>query len=102
MANPYVALAAGITAVVTGITLWISSGDKLTEAERKQKEELDRLKASIDENCDSWDNLKQKSKEYVDTNMSELSHYESLADELDNIVDKNGKVKKVMKIELVL
>lgn len=93
LANPYVALAAGIAAVGAALAIWISSSDTATEAEKRHKEQLDKLKVSIDENCDSWDNLKQKSQEYVDTNMSELSHYESLADELNNIVDANGKVK---------
>ena len=94
LANPYVALAAGIAAVGAALVLWIENSDNATEAEKRHKEQLDKLKVSIDENCDSWENLKQKSQEYVDTNMSELSHYESLADELDTIVDKNGKVKK--------
>lgn len=94
LANPYVALAAGIVAVGTALVLWIENSDRATEAEKRHKEQLDKLNASIDESRESWDNLKQQSKEYIDTNMSELSHYESLADELDSIVDKNGKVKK--------
>lgn len=94
LANPYVALAAGIAAVGAALVLWIEHSDDAIEAEKRHKEQLDKLKVSIDENRDSWDSLKEKSKEYVDTNMSELSHYESLADELDDIVDKNGKVKK--------
>lgn len=94
LANPYVALAAGIAAVGAALVLWIENSDNATEAEKRQREELQKLKVSIDENRDSWEQLKQKSQEYVDTNMSELSHYENLADELDDIVDKNGKVKK--------
>ena len=94
LANPYVALAAGIMAVGTALVLWIENTDRSTEAEKRHKEQLDKLKASLDENAESWENLKKSSQEYVDTNMSELSHYESLADELDSIVDKNGKVKK--------
>lgn len=93
LANPYVALATGIMAVGTAMTIWINTHDKLTEAQRKEIEELEKHTNLLNDNVDSWNDLKQSRQDYLDNGMSELTHYENLYDELKSIVDENGKVK---------
>lgn len=93
-ANP---IGAVITAVAALIALFVALANTQTEAQKAHEEEMNALQEQADminENVDAWDRLTESQQQNVDAGMTEISHYESLYDELQNIVDANGKVKK--------
>lgn len=94
LTNPYIALAAGITAVVTGLSLWISSSAGLSEAQRIEREELRKSKETVDEYNESMQDLANTRQEKLNESMSEIDYYQGLYNELKNITNANGKVKK--------
>lgn len=62
---------------------------------------INNMKDAIDENADTvsrlaseFDNLKQKQDEYIEVGMSELDYAVSLKQELDGLVDANGKIQE--------
>lgn len=93
-ALPWVAAATGVAAVVTGIVLLATKTDDytevvadLTEAERAQIEECEKLKAAYDDMISARDDS-------VAAVQAEFDHYEELKRELDSLVGANGKVKE--------
>lgn len=56
-------------------------------------EELKNTRKKIDEQAQSWNNLKEKVQETVDTQLGEQNFNKLLVDELDNLTEANGKVK---------
>ena len=56
-------------------------------------EELKDTRKKIDEQTQSWNNLKEKVQETVDTQLGEQNFNKLLVDELDNLTEANGKVK---------
>ena len=93
-ANPVGLVVAGITALISVISIVKGKTDELTDAEKAQKEALENQTQTINDNKKAWDDLKESKQNAIDTGMTELSHYSSLYDELQGIVDQNGKVKK--------
>lgn len=93
-ANPIGAI---ITAVVALIAVIAALASIQTEAQKQHKAEMNALKEQADqinENIDSWDRLAEAQQKNIDAGMTEMSHYESLYKELQNITDENGKVKE--------
>lgn len=93
-ANPIGAVVTAVAALTAAIVLLVS---KETEADRAHQLEMDRLgelKDKIDENSESWENLKDAQQQQIDAGMNEMSYYESLKKELEKIVDSNGRVKE--------
>lgn len=86
-ANP---LGLVIGAITTIISLFSLFGSK----SKKVDEELEAQREKLKENKEAWDELRTAQQNQIDVGMTELSHYQSLYDELTNIVDANGKVKK--------
>ena len=85
-AHPLLALATALVGVVTAIT---SATNRETELQKAIKNTSEAYK-SARENLDNLHNARQ---EALNQGMSELDYYDTLAKELDNIVDENGKVK---------
>ena len=101
--NKLIAFASGsvagavITAVgaIAGVVATLSSAfNNETEEERKSRLELEKLTEEVNEQVDAWDNLVQAQKKQMDAGMSELGYYDRLYNELKNITDENGNVKK--------
>ena len=93
-ANP---IGAVITAVVALIAVIAALASIQTEAQKQHKAEMNALKEQsdqINESIDSWDRLTEAQQKNIDAGMTEMSHYESLYNELKNITDENGKVKE--------
>lgn len=93
-AVPWVAAAAGVAALVTGIVMLANKSDEyvevvadLTEAERAQIEECEKLKEAYDDMISARDDS-------VAAVQAEFDHYEELKRELDSLVGANGKVKE--------
>ena len=80
-------LAGGVMAAVGAFGQGSSAADEASEALRRNQEELK-------ENKQSWQELTTAQQESLNKGMSEMSYYEDLANELKNITDENGRVKK--------
>lgn len=92
-ANPIGVVVGGITALIGVFSIFKGKTDEATEAAKKHKQELEELKKSVDDTAEAWDNLKQSQQDQVNNGMSELSYYQTLYDELQSLVDENGKVQ---------
>lgn len=79
-------LAGGIIAVTSALG---DQNNKMDEVDRHLKDS----NKLLEENTASWEELSNAQQENVNKGMTEMKHYQNLADELNNIVDANGKVK---------
>ncbi len=79
-------LAGGIMAVTSALG---GHDNKLSETDQHLKDS----KKLLEENTASWEELSKAQQDNVNKGMTEMKHYENLANELRNIVDENGKVK---------
>lgn len=94
-ANPIGAVIAGVTALIAVVAVLATT--LKSDVAKAHEEEMNALKQqseAIEHNVDSWNNLKDAQQESVDAGMSQMSHYQMLYDELQNIVDANGRVKE--------
>lgn len=78
------------TALVGMVGSANNAGNSLSGVDKVLKDS----KKSLEENTTSWEELKKAQKDIVDQGMTEMSYYQALTDELSDIVDENGKVKK--------
>lgn len=79
---------AGIAVAVAGIALAVKSTDERIRGSFKET-----IK-SIEEQKNSWEELKKSREKSLDENSDEIVKNEMLLEELDKIVDRNGKIKK--------
>lgn len=93
-ANPIGAVLTAVGFLAAGIALLTANTKKATEEEEKQNEKLKELYSTVNDNVESYKNLAQQQQSFVDQGFSELAYYQNLKTELDNIVDKNGKIKE--------
>lgn len=93
-ANPF-ALIAGL---VVGLGVALVSLASNTDNANKNLSETDRIlknsSESLKENDKSWRELQKAREEALSKGSAEMNHYQALANELDQITDKNGKVKE--------
>lgn len=90
-ASTVVGLATGI------ISLAVAFAEATDDVDSRMSETAKRIQAlgdAITENKRSWEELMDAQKKQLGEGMSEINYYQSLADELDRIVDENGKVKQ--------
>ncbi len=92
-ANPIGVVVGGIALLAGGIIAVTNAlgghNSEMSETDKHLRESKKLLK----ENTESWDALSKAQQENVNKGMTEMSYYQSLADELSDIVDANGKVK---------
>lgn len=86
-ASPMGLLVAGIGAVVGGLALYAAATKAATD-------ETDKVSKAVDESAKSYRDMKKATEESMENVQSQFSYYDQLKTELDDIVDKNGKVKK--------
>lgn len=103
-ASPMGLLVAGIGAVVGGLALYAAATKGATKATDKESESIDKMiekhdktKKSVDEMTKEWKDLKEARDKSVSDTTAQFDYYKKLKDELDDMVDKNGKVKKSQK-----
>ena len=93
-ANPIGAVVTAVAALTAGIYLLYKN---INTANTAHKEQMDLIKEetdAINEDVEAWDSLTKAQKEQMDAGNSELEYYKTLKEELDTIVDRNGKVKE--------
>jgi len=91
--NPIGLVVGALAALAVGIAAVVS---KTNEASEETQEFNDKIAANTDAvnaNKESWEQLQATRQENLSKGMSEMSYYEDLVNELDKIVDENGKVK---------
>lgn len=86
-ASPMGLLVAGIGAVVGGLALYAAATKAATD-------ETDKVSKAVDESAKSYRDMKKATEESMEDIQSQFGYYDQLKTELDDIVDKNGKVKK--------
>lgn len=87
LTNPTTLAVAGITSLVAAFALYA----KHQSDERKS---LDGVRASLDEQAQSWQKLKEAREQYLANSSTEITQLEYLKKELQQITDENGKVKQ--------
>jgi len=92
--NPVGLLVAGVTAVVAAYGYYKSKTDETIVAQRQLDNRIKDTSKTIEENRKSWDSLVESQQKAINTSMTEMSNYGALYDELQSIVDQNGKIKK--------
>lgn len=93
-ANPVGLVIAGLTTLVSVIATVTSSTDTLTEKEKEQQEALQNQTDEINNAVKSYKDLEKQKQKAIDKGMTEIDNYGNLWDELQSIIDQNGKVKK--------
>lgn len=92
--NPIGLVVAGITTLITVMSLMKGKTDEAAEAEKAHAKALEEQTDKINRNKEAWDSLKESQQNQINTGMSEIAHLESLYDELTELTDINGKVKE--------
>ena len=87
-------LVVAIAGITAGLIAWGVSSDKTWQKINAEKEELKKNKEQIEKNIQAWEQLKETQQENIDAGMTEISYYQSLYDELQKLVDENGKIKE--------
>lgn len=86
-ANPIGLLAGAIGAVVGGLVAWNAQSQSTTDSIFEEADAVDNARAS-------YEQLHQQKQDAINQGLTEMSYYESLWNELQQIVDANGKVKE--------
>jgi TP901 family phage tail tape measure protein len=92
--NPFALVAGLVVGLGTAFISLANSADKSTEAAKRHLEELQEETEAIQQNKDSYDELVKSQQTAIDQGFTEMEYYSQLADELENLVDANGKVKE--------
>lgn len=82
--------ASAAIAVIGGITY---ASWKMSESYRETQKEIDRLKDKLNESEESWNKVKDATDESSASADIEMDRVQSLWDELQKLVDTNGKIK---------
>ena len=93
-AHPLMALATAVGALAAAYLLFRDNTSEAVKAEQRHGEELQKEYDKVMEVKEAWDELKESQQKQMDAGMTEMSYYEGLVDELNGLLDSNGKVKK--------
>lgn len=93
-ANPIGLVVGALSALVGVFALVKSKTDEATKAEREHAKALEEGAEEAKKANEAYDDLRQSQQKTINAGMTEINHYQSLWDELQGIVDQNGKVKK--------
>lgn len=93
-ANPVGVVIAGLAALAGVIALVASKTKGLTDEEKAQQKAMEEQHEQLQANKEAWADLTKEQQNQINVGMTETAHLESLWDELQGIVDQNGKVKK--------
>lgn len=92
-ANPFVLVATALAGLVTAMVLFGKQQPKMSPRVEAMQAEVNELHDAIQEQADAWDQVKKAQEKAIKQGESELNYYDDLWDELQKIVDENGKVK---------
>lgn len=93
LANPYVLAAAAIATLVAGIAVWITRTDEKTKQMEEETEKIKESTQAIQDEATAYQDSVKAREDSIQKGIEELEYYEKLYNELQDIVDQNGKVK---------
>lgn len=93
-ANVIGAVTAAISGLIAGVLWLISADDEYKEQLPTLTEEEQKHVDAINEMTEAYRNAEAERKEAIAGIQEEYNHYEELKDELETLVDENGKVKE--------
>lgn len=93
-ANPIGVVVAGAVALVAVMNKLTEQSKKLADQEKANYEDIQMTTKAVRDNKEAWDELTQTRQDTINTGMTEISNYKALYNELESIVDANGKVKE--------
>lgn len=88
------ALSLALGALVGVIVLVATKSKETSKATKELQDRVDKTSEKIDENVQAWEDVARAQQQYVDEQLTEMSHYQDLWKELQNITDENGKIKQ--------
>lgn len=94
LANPYVLAAAAIAALVAGIAIWINKTDEKTKQMQEETKKIKEQTEAVEEKTNAYRDSVKAREESLNQSLDELDYYGQLYNELQKIVDQNGKVKE--------
>ena len=94
VAHPLAAVVAGLAAVTTAIFKIADASYDVSKKVINLDSSLSQLRDTVKESVSSWDELTDAKNELMDKTDTEIAGYHSMIDELNKIVDSNGKVQK--------
>lgn len=93
-ANPFGLLVGAITGVGVALGGMISNMIQASDTTSEFKKHLDEQTQTVNDNKNSWDELKKAQKDSLDADMTQIANIATLKDELTDLVDANGRVKE--------
>lgn len=93
-ANPIALLTTGVVAAAAAIAAYCLISDDGTEKTGQLSEAEQELKDRVEEQAEAYRKLREEREEQFAKINTEFSNTQALADELQTIVDKNGKIKE--------
>ena len=94
LANPYVLAAAAIAGLVAGIAIWITRTDEKTKQMEEETEKIEEQTQAVLDEANAYRDSVQAREDSIAKGFEELGYYEDLYDELQGLVDQNGKVQE--------
>ena len=91
--NPIGLVVGALAALAVGIAAVVSKTNEASKETIEFNEKIAAQTDAVNANKESWEQLQATRQENLSKGMSEMSYYEDLINELDKIVDENGKVK---------
>lgn len=91
--HPILALAGVITSVVAAIGSWIAKSDEKEEQSKIEIETIKQQTEEIQNQAQAYKDTLTAREESIQAGLSELAYCQDLFEELQSIVDENGKVK---------
>lgn len=93
-ANPIGLVITALGALAIGLGAFAFSQKAATETVDENAQKLEKSREMIQDMRESWDDLQQAQEQQVNSDMALMDHTQSLWNELRNITDENGKIKK--------
>lgn len=93
-ANPFALIAGLVVGLGVALVSLASSSNDANKSMSETDQVLKQSSESLSQNKKSWEELKSARDEALSQGSAEMNHYQALANELDQITDKNGQVKE--------
>lgn len=94
LSNPVGLTIAGIGALTAIIAACVPKEKEITASTQKLLDEVSKTNEKLNKETEAWKELTTARQDAVENTENEFLYYQDLKDELDSIVDKNGKVRK--------
>lgn len=90
-------VASAVGLLVGGITALCLETDEATEAQKRQREEMELLRTQSEELAESYSQVKDASANKAMADLAEIENVKNLYSELESLVDANGQVQDANK-----